>query len=208
MKYHPGYYKVELIKIGQEIGTGPLIITGGFTVVSTRQARITTDSIYYGVQGLWAVDEGSNVIAPTCKVQVGHEAIKVDFGTVPRTAFTGVGTGALPRDFDIQLICQGGSAAQDIGIELQDSQQPGNRTNVLSLPTGPGKATGIGIEIVRRDGMPETAVNFGQPIKVGSSLAGSSTLTLPLRARYIQTVDGEVGLGDASGQATFTIEYL
>lgn len=32
-------------------------------------------------------------------------------------------------------------------------------------------------------------------------------MSLPLRARYVQTQAGTVGAGTANGQATFTIQY-
>ena len=153
---------------------------------------------------------GTTVVSATCQVQAGSRNIVVDFGSVPRTTFTGVGSRAVDRDFDIQLTCQGSNLAlyqSAVGIRLDAAQDSSNRTGVLALTAGANRATRIGIEVVQRDGTAERELRFGEAVNLGRTVVGNSTLTLPLRARYIQTVAGAVGAGTAKGTATFTIEY-
>ena len=55
------------------------------------------------------------------EVQAGSRNIPVDFGSVPNDSFTGVGSRAVDRDFNINLRCQGSNVAQyqsTIGIQL------------------------------------------------------------------------------------------
>lgn len=140
-------------------------------------------------------ESGTTVVSATCQVQAGSRNIVVDFGSR-----------AVDRDFDIQLTCQGSKLAlyqSAVGIRLDAAQDSSNRPGVLALTAGANRATRIGIEVVQRDGTAERELRFGEAVNLGRTVVGNSTLTLPPRARYIQTVAGAVG----AGTATFTIEY-
>ncbi|KAF1023455.1 MAG: Fimbria adhesin protein [Paracidovorax wautersii] len=172
-----GYFQVELIKTGPITGSGPIASNGLFTSYYADGNSPTQPLLTSTLSG-----NGITIVTSTCEVQAGSRNIAVNFGSVSKTVFNGVGSKAVDRDFAINLTCQGGNvaeAASRVGIELVD------------LLTGS-----------------ERAVTFGQGIELGrTAVNASSTLSLPLRARYVQTLAGAVGSGSANGTATFTIEY-
>lgn len=200
-----GRFRVELIKTAAQTGSGTIAPNGRFTTYyldGDGPGRPELTSTFKG--------SGTTVVSPTCEVQAGSRNIPVDFGSVPNTSFTGVGSKAVNRDFDIRLNCQGSNLAQfqsKVGIRLDADQDGSNMPGVLKLSAAANSATRIGIQMVQRDGSSEREVRFGQTINVGTTTVGSSTLSLPLRARYVQTQAGTVGAGIANGQATFTIQY-
>lgn len=200
-----GRFRVELIKTAAQTGSGVIAPNGRFTTYyydGDGVGRPVLTSTFRG--------SGTTVVSPTCEVQAGSRNIAVDFGSVPNTTFTGVGSKAVNRDFDIRLNCQGSNLTQyqsKIGIRLDADQDSSNMPGVLKLGAAANSASRIGIQVVQRDGSTEREVRFGQTINVGSTTSGTSTMTLPLRARYVQTQAGTVGAGVANGQATFTIQY-
>src|SRR5690606_34383750 len=118
---------------------------------------------------------GTSVVSATCQVQAGSRNIVVDFGSVPRTTFTGVGSRAVDRDFDIQLTCQGGNLAlyqSAVGIRLDATQDSSNRPGVLALSAGANRATRIGIEVVQRDGTAKRELRFGEAVNLGRTVVG------------------------------------
>ncbi|WP_368865300.1 fimbrial protein [Stenotrophomonas maltophilia] len=200
-----GRFRVELIKTAAQTGSGVIAPNGRFTTYyydGDGASRPVLTSTFKG--------SGTTVVSPTCEVDAGSRNIAVDFGSVPNTSFTGVGSRAVNRDFDIRLNCQGSNVAayqSKIGIRLDADQDSSNMPGVLKLSAAANSATRIGIQMVQRDGTTEREVRFGQAINVGNTIPGTSTMTLPLRARYVQTQAGTVGAGVANGQATFTIQY-
>lgn len=200
-----GQFRIQLIKTATQTGSGTIAPNGRFTTYyfdGDGAGRPVLTSTFKG--------SGTTVVSPTCEVQAGSRNIPVDFGSVPNTSFTGVGSKAVNRDFDIRLNCQGSNLAQfqsKVGIRLDADQDGSNMPGVLKLSAAANSATRIGIQMVQRDGSSEREVRFGQTINVGTTTVGSSTLSLPLRARYVQTQAGTVGAGIANGQATFTIQY-
>ena len=200
-----GMFRIELIKTAAQTGSGTIAPNGRFSTYyfdGNGSSRPVLTSTFKG--------SGTTVVSPTCEVQAGSRNIPVDFGSVPNTAFTGVGSRAVNRDFEIRLDCQGSNLAEyqsKVGIRLDADPDSANLPGVLKLSAVANSASRIGIEVVRRDGSSEREVRFGQSITLGATTPGSSTLTLPLRARYVQTLAGTVGAGVANGQATFTIQY-
>lgn len=200
-----GFFRVELIKTATVTGSGLIAPSGRFTTYYFDGDGVGKPVLVSTFKGA-----GTTVVNPTCSVQAGSRNIVVEFGTVPASTFAGVGTRAINRDFDIRLDCQGSNVAQyqsRIGIRLDALQDASNLPGVLPLSAIANSAAGIGIELVQRSGNAEKAVRFAENIELGSSVAGSSTLSLPLRARYIQTRAGRVTPGKANGAATFTIQY-
>ncbi|TDB28579.1 type 1 fimbrial protein [Stenotrophomonas sp. ATCM1_4] len=200
-----GRFRVELIKTAIQTGSGPIAASGRFTTYyldGDGPSRPELTSTFKGT--------GTTVVSPTCEVLAGSRNLVVDFGAVPASTFTGVGSRAVNRDFDIRLSCQGSNLAayqSAIGIRLDATQDSSNRAGVLRLTQGGNTATRIGIELVQRDGAAERALAFGTTVPLGRTVVGSSAFNLPLRARYIQTQAGAVGPGTANGAATFTITY-
>lgn len=200
-----GLFRVQLVKTAVQTGSGVIAPNGRFTVYyndGDSPARSLLTSTFNG--------SGTTVVSPTCEVLSASRNIVVDFGSVPASSFTGVGSRAVNRDFDIRLNCQGSNLAayqSGIGIRLDATADASNRAGVLSLTPAANNATRIGIELVRRVGTGEQAIGFGSPLALGTTVMGSNAFTLPLRARYIQTQAGAVGPGAANGSATFTITY-
>lgn len=200
-----GQFKIELIKTAAVTGSGIIAPNGRFTNYyfdGDGAGRPVLTSSFKG--------SGTTVVSPTCEVDAGSRNIVVDFGSVPNDSFTGVGSRAVDRDFNINLRCQGSNVAQyqsSIGIQLDATSASGNQPGTLALTSGSNSATRIGIQIVRRNGSNEQTIRFGDSLMLGNTVTGSSTMSLPLRARYIQTQAGTVGPGEANGTATFTITY-
>ncbi|EOW2137356.1 type 1 fimbrial protein [Stenotrophomonas sp. GD03908] len=200
-----GQFRIQLIKTAAQTGSGVIAPNGRFTTYyfdGDGPSRPVLTSTFRG--------SGTTVVSPTCEVQAGSRNIAVDFGSVANTTFTGVGSKAVDRDFEIRLNCQGSNVAayqSKIGIRLDADQDSSNMPGVLKLSAATNSATRIGIQMVQRDGSTEREVRFGQTISVGTTTTGTSVMSLPLRARYVQTQAGTVGAGTANGQATFTIQY-
>lgn len=200
-----GRFRVELIKTAAITGSGLIAPSGRFTTYYYDGDGASKPVLISTFKG-----SGTTVVNPTCSVQAGSRNIVVEFGSVPASTFTGVGTRAINRDFDIRLDCQGSNVAQyqsRIGIRVDALQDSSNLPGVLPLTVAAGAAGGIAIELVQRNGIAEKAVRFAENIDLGASVAGASTMSLPLRARYIQTRAGRVTPGKANGTATFTIQY-
>ena len=202
-----GYYvtrermRVELIRTAAAIGSGRIAPLGTFALWNLDQDPISTYLLRLYFR------EPSTVVNATCSVQAGSGNIAVDFGAVPSARFTGPGTRADNRDFNIQLACSGADLRR-VGIRLDATADDSALPGVMKLSEAADSAKGIGIEVVRREGTAERALQFGETINLGSTVTnGSAVLTLPLRARYLQTVAGKVGAGSANGVATFTIQY-
>lgn len=200
-----GFFRVELIKTAAVTGSGLIAPSGRFTTYYFDGDGVGKPILVSTFRGT-----GTTVVNPTCSVQAGSRNIVVEFGSVPASTFTGVGARAINRDFDIRLDCQGSNVAQyqsRIGIRLDAVQGASSLPGVLPLSAIANSAAGIGIELVQRNGTAEKAVRFAENIDLGVSVAGTSTMSLPLRARYIQTRPGRVTPGRANGTATFTIQY-
>jgi type 1 fimbria pilin len=200
-----GVFRVELIKTANVTGSGPIAPPGRFTTYyfdGDSPTRPILTSTFFGV--------GTTVVTPTCSVQAGSRNIVVNFGSVPGSAFSGVGTRAAERDFSIGLDCQGSNqeAYQSrIGIRLDAAQDPSNLPGVLPITVTADAASGIAIEMVQRSGTGEQPLRFAQPIDLGLTTPDTRGMVLSLRARYIQTRAGRVLPGKANGVATFTIQY-
>lgn len=200
-----GQFRVQLIKTAAQTGSGVIAPLGRFTTYyfdGDGSGRPLLTSTFKGT--------GTTVVSPTCEVQAGSRNIAVDFGSVPNTSFTGVGSRAVNRDFDIRLNCQGSNVAgfqAKIGIRLDADQDSSNMPGVTRLEVAANSANRIGIELVQREGTSERQIQFGSAIKIGTTAPGTNTMVLPLRARYVQTESGSVGPGVARGSATFTLMY-
>ena len=152
--------------------------------------------------------EGTVITPTTCSVQANSSNIAVNFGAVSRTDFSGVGSRAVSRDFAIDLDCSSVSNIYNsVGVRIDASQDTSNLPGVLALTATDDAAKGVGIELVRLDGGGEQPLHFAEAIDVGRVAATTTHVSLPLRARYIQTEAGAVTPGKANGIATFTIQY-
>ncbi|WP_157259098.1 fimbrial protein [Burkholderia ubonensis] len=147
---------------------------------------------------------------PTCRVTT--PSIAVSLGKVMTRTLTGVGTTTNAQPFNIQLRCSGGAsgATTRMYTTLTDASQPTNVSNVLSLGTD-STASGVGIQVLRGDNNalisygPDSS-QAGNPNQWFVGQFGNVDVTIPLKARYIQT-SSDVKAGTANGRATFTMSY-
>lgn len=193
----------ELIKIADVIGAGAIAPPGMIT-------RQYIASIGPGRPILTASIRGSGVvIAPTtCKVDAGGSNVAVNFGSISAGVFAGVGSTADSRDFSVVLDCPGSAqVGARVGIRVDAVQDASNLPGVLPLTATVDAASGVAIQMVRREGAGEQPLRFAENVVLATGPMSAGKLTLPLRARYIQTRAGRVTPGKANGLATFTIQY-
>jgi type 1 fimbria pilin len=99
------------------------------------------------------------------------------------------------------------SLNNNIGIRLTPTTSIINgASGIMSLSASADSATGVGIQIAAGDSGNPVLFNFAQERKQALPKDGTTTLKVPLVARYIQTED-RVTPGRADGKVTFTINY-
>jgi len=190
----PSFFTVELIKIAAKTGNGPLAAGTYTTYVGNGDNKSAITSILSG--------NGITVITPSCTVDAGSQNVVVNFGSVSRGSFKGVGSTAGDRPFNIKLNCQRGENAQNtILLNMQATADLSKSPGVTQLTQGAGVATGVGIQILDKNSQP---VVFGTAAAVGPS--ADIQYVVPFTARYYQTAPN-ITTGPANGTATFTIEY-
>ncbi|WP_293706621.1 fimbrial protein [Stenotrophomonas sp. UBA7606] len=192
---------IELIKTSTTVGSGKIGSDGLFAAQLMNNARIPMVTLNLR-------NGGAIIKPPTCEVSAGSKNIAVNFGPVASAAFSGVGAIAANRDFDIALDCQSSNVANaTVGIRVDALQDASNFAGALPLAAAADAASGIAIQMVRRESQGEQPVRFGENIVLVTGAMNAGRLVLPLRARYIQTRAGTVLPGKAAGSATFTIQY-
>ncbi|WP_058569552.1 fimbrial protein [Xylella fastidiosa] len=207
LNLNAGYFQVELIKTAATTGSGPIASAGPFTTYYADGSGIGRPILTSSLSGI-----GITIVTSTCQVDAGSKNIAVNFGSVSSNTFKGLGSKGPERDFTINLICQGGNVAEadqaQISVRIDGTQDSSGQSGVLAITSASDAASNVGIELVDLLTGSERQVVFGQAITLGrTTINASSTLSLPMRARYIQTQTGKVGPGAAKGTATFTIEY-
>lgn len=192
---------VELIKTSATVGSGKIGNDGIFAgqVLNNARTPMVTLNLRNG---------GAIIKSPTCKVSAGSQNIAVNFGPVSSSAFSGVGAIVANRDFNIELDCQSSDVTTStVGIRVDALQDASNLPGVLPLTAMVDAASGVAIQMVRREGAGEQPLRFAENVVLATGAMNAGKLTLPLRARYIQTLAGRVIPGKANGMATFTIQY-
>ncbi|WP_211461974.1 fimbrial protein [Collimonas silvisoli] len=190
----PSYFTVELIKTATKTGNGPLAAGTYTTYTGNGDNKSAITSILSG--------NGITIITPSCTVDVGSQNIAVNFGSISRASFKGVGTTAGSKSFSIKLNCQRGENAQNtIALRMSGSADPSNQLGVLQLTPDAGVATGVGIRVLDQASKP---VSFGALMTVGPS--ADIQYIVPFTASYYQTAP-TITTGSANGAATFTVEY-
>ncbi|TFZ51993.1 type 1 fimbrial protein [Serratia proteamaculans] len=136
----------------------------------------------------------------TTPCSVTSKAIKVPMGTVLKTAFTGTGSTAAEKSFNIELDCD---ASTRVNLTLEDPTGKGTLTNVLPITPASGAATagGIGIQVLYNN----APVTFGTAVNLTAATT-QGAVSIPLKARYYQTAQTVTG-GQANSIATFTLTY-
>lgn len=194
-------FSVSLIK------TGPITQGGTISgpIVQVTASNVPGVLYYVGLAGGGIV---INPTIPTCSVTT--PSIVVPLGNVAQSTFKGVGTTSSAQPFNIGLNCSGGATGVSATVytTLTDQTNPSNQSSTLSLSSS-STATGVGIQVLNGG----TPISYGPDLRVigntnqwQAGLAGNSSFTIPLSARYVQTATSIKG-GTANGVATFTMGY-
>ncbi|KVL41180.1 fimbrial protein [Burkholderia sp. MSMB1835] len=190
---------VELVKVGPT----PAVPTD-FPVLSVLTVLIGGPDNAYSDSARYLTLGFNNISFQATTCSTTTPSVAVDLGTQSLGKSSGLGSGvgstSPAKGFSIGLRCDAGVAGNFIVNLMLDGNTVDASNGVLALSSSSG-ATGVGIQVLRSDGQP---VPFGTPWKVAGSL--SSTLLVPLSARYYQTRQ-TTRAGTANGAATFTIIY-
>lgn len=165
------------------------------------------------VDFLWGSGITISPRRPTCSIAAGDRTVNVPLGDIAASAFTGVGSTAGGANFNLAVTCTGGDAgalARTIDVRATDATNNANTSQVLSLTTA-STARGVGVQLRRG----ATALTYGARTgldsdanqwRAGSVGTGTSSLLIPLSARYVQTA-APVTAGSANAQAIFTFIF-
>ncbi|WP_313275082.1 fimbrial protein [Stenotrophomonas sp.] len=198
-----GTFEIAFIKTAEVVGSGQVALPGLF-------ARQYLEGDGPGKPVLTASfrGAGTSIVPPTCVASAGSANIAVDLGRVSSSSFTGVGSVSPSRDFSIDLDCGSlDKAGATIGVRLDAVQDVSGAPGVLRLAAGADSAQGVGIQLLQRQGAGESQVRFAENIVLATAPVSAGRLSLPMRARYMQTQAGQVTPGKGNGVATFTIQY-
>lgn len=196
--------KIDLVKTGAITAGGTL--TGPFA-----QWRENTAGGPLLAEFQWPAG-GINIVPmfPTCSVTT--TSIAVALGQVKVTAFSGVGSTSPATNFAINLSCSvdGSNPFTNVYVTLTDAVNPGNTSNILSLVAS-STAKGVGVQVLRNTTVlsygPDSAkVGNTNQWKAGSLTVGTTTFTIPLSARFTQTL-ATITPGSVWARATFTMSY-
>lgn len=146
--------------------------------------------------------------ASTCEM-IGATTQNVTLLPVGKTQFNGVGsTAGAPADFSLTTRCGNGVK---LYATMTDGSDPGNTGNTLKPAEGT-TASGVGVQIFR-DGLPiafgpdsSASGNTNQWYIGTTNSGGSEVVTIPLKARYVQTEQNMVA-GSVKARATVTFSY-
>jgi type 1 fimbria pilin len=196
--------KVEWIKTSTTVGNGA--ITPGQVGVGQFNGSTVANIVLTGPTTIVAPSP------PTCSVD-SSSTQAVNLGSVTTAQFNGVGSMTSPTAFDIKFNCSGGTTGQSrrIYLTMTDATVPSNRTSNLNLAAA-STASGVAVRIQRNGGAID--VSFGADSatignqnqwQAGTVATGTSTFSVPLQARMVQT--GTVKTGSVSAMATFTAAY-
>ncbi len=196
-----GTFKVEIIKTAATTGTGKLS-SGRYSTYYTngtgRSKPVLTSTLNA---------DGITIVNPTCIYRDGSDGQTVELDSVGTKELTGVGSVAKQKNFWIKLSCNGGSTNdQKLNLTFAYTPDSSAGTNgVMKNTTGPGYATGVGIQILKDDAT--TKVKNGDKLFVTTI----TKLTKPnpelnLKAQYYQTA-AQVTAGKVYATATVTISY-
>jgi len=199
----------ELVKIGS-IPTGGSL-AGPFIWLSSRGMGCTTTGTgCYAAANASSFAPGVAVLPSTCTVKTPSLYVTLPEINVSELNATNKTAGEQP--FQIDLACNGSATLKNVYINLTDAANPNNTSNLLTLESGSGHASGVSLQILR-SGV-TTPITFG-PDRAAAGTPGQWTagalattaknISIPLSARYIAT--GPVKPGNVKATATFTLYY-
>ncbi len=213
----------SLVKTADNVSAGTIIGSQLPTVLYQLGQESSMVNIYQ-----LSITGQINITVPTCDISFASSNMYVPMGTTPISHFSGSGSGTDWHDASITLInCNpffgnssaGGSGGSFNGTSTTYSLTP-NRAEVTLTPLNgiesaangimkiddhPQKASGIGIQLSTTRST-SGKVDLSLPLPYSLPQDGSSTVTLPLYARYVQT-ESSVTAGKANGRLEYTIIY-
>ncbi|TQI82057.1 major type 1 subunit fimbrin (pilin) [Serratia fonticola] len=167
-----------------------LIITLAVSALSLAATNAVAGSIdFYG-----------KVLNPSCNVAAESESMAIELGAILGTAFTGVGSTAGAKQFDIRLVNCPISAGQAQVTFVGKNTEASN--SILALNDGESSAKGLGIEILSASD--NKAITLGEPSAAQLLQPGDNRLLFI--ARYIATDNVIIG-GDVRATTMFDVTY-
>lgn len=192
--------RVDFWKTGS-LQAGPYCLAAGTRMGSVRFGSL--DVIHVNLASGFCL----NVVEPTCTVQTDSKQITVPLGNRSVTSFSGVGSLGPTVPFSIRLgACSNVSQVTIQFNAVADADYPSAAAaGVLSTAGSPSPAaTGVGIQLM--DGRTSSPMILLQPKVMWNGTSGTTSISLPFGARYIQT-RSMVTPGYAHGSAHFVLSY-
>lgn len=182
-----------------ELTTGQYCLPAGTTLGYVRFDSLTVVRVVMS-NGLCA-----NVVGPTCTISTDSKNISVPLGEQQASQFTGIGSGSPGKAFNINLLsCSNVQAVLLQFNATPDSDYPNAaQQGVIQLQASPDRATGIGVQLLKGDGVTPMPLNNQQSVWQG---AAPPAISLPFTARYLQT-RVRVTPGQANALAQFVVAY-
>jgi len=186
---------LEVVKTSRVVGAGRL---DGVSYLMMAILNATISRSFPILEVPIRGSSGVGIVPQACTVT--NQSINVPMGNVMRNHFSGVGSTAGDRAFNVSLNCR---YQAGVSIRLDATADASRVRGVLALDSSSGGTTagGVGIQILQNN----AAVTFGQNKSVGSA-PGTGSYDIPFVARYYQT-GTSISPGEANGTATFTLTY-
>lgn len=141
---------------------------------------------------------GSTVTQVACSIET--PVIQVPLDDVMGSTFTGVGSTAKPKVFNVGLECDAGAR---VNVKLSGERDTNTRADGVLQLTNAGStdvASGVGIQILYNN----NPISFDNNIILRTSAGGQETF--PFVAQYYQT-KSELTAGEANATATLNVSY-
>lgn len=197
----PGQFIVDIVKIDQVTGSGPL--------TSGRYSIYYLDGDGPGRPRLTSTLDANGIVLvnPTCSIDQTTNNQTIDMGSIRASQLTAIGQTANERNVTLRLNCNGGNIKVQkvkLGFNYQADLQQGAKA-VIANRSGIGDAKGIGIQLVAsRD---QSLVTNGRSVDVASTILNGTTYPeLKLTARYYKT-EANITPGEVYATVTFNIQY-
>lgn len=202
-------------------GTNVFLANSVFTLQLIKTARKTgAGSIASGKYTRYGFDKSNPVLvsylnanaitisSASCKVR-GEREKNIELSPVNRTQFTGVGTTAGGKDFDITLACDGGVSVvgyTNVSISYNGTEPTGiTNKGVLVNTSTSNPANGIGIQVLEKDN--QLPLKFDTKYGLGRLYDNQEKdITLNYTARYYQYAK-KISAGEVRSQMVFNINY-
>jgi len=173
--------------------------SGVYTMPDTLVAQLTAHEESGGTLN-WVdmILSGTTLTVEAKGCELQSNAVGVELGQFAVADFNGVGSSTRAKKFSIAMDCD-----PDIQVNLNvaNSNAVSGAAGVVGLTADEESATGVGIQIMKEDGVP---ISLGQDEEMLISTEGLNNINL--QARYFQ-VDEKVVPGAANAVANFTIRY-